>query len=301
MTCIYSAETKDSVLKRLRDPILSIGLTDITVNFSVNVDLLELLDVLNASPNTNVARLDVSSSVCAPRIVEKIGEFLMHSKTLRSLSLWIHKYDLKSYTGLSNALKFNTTLEELHLREECQNKTVTDVFFEMMAVRQKGSYKIYLGSRELFGERLDLLMAKGLEEIFQANTKPFAQFTIMNEEIGPRAGDAIAKEITTTTSRIGLIFRGAKVSTEAALTIAYAMKRTKTIGLLLFTLTDDALAKDREIIQHAFEHAFWYNSRLPRGSAWYIFDEKQNIFIEIFLKYAKHLNRPFASLNLNFE
>lgn len=297
----YNPATKESILDRIINPT-SVELTDLTALFVNDDQIRELVNALALTQNTTLVHLDISTCLCSTHTIETLAKFLNSNNTLRRLAVWIHSENSLAYGILAHALSINVTLTELSLRENSENDSYARLFLKAIKKRQVNTpCKVYLGSRELYAERVDRKMSRHLKKELKTNLGPITQFTILGAEIGPYTGQVIADAIVDGSPRIGLIFKEVKITTAAALKIAYAMRTTKMISILRFHLTEQAMAEDRAVIQHAFEQAFLSNPLLPRGSSWYIFGDDHNDFALILIKYAQYFDRSFALLETVFN
>jgi hypothetical protein len=298
----YHAENKDTILNWIDSPHIQyqrgvrrvLELRIIFVAVEDERDFEDLIDKLIKTPGT-VRHLCARNIKCSTRLVKKIATLLTANSTLAFLTIWLDKEDVISHKRLAFAFTKNTTLEELQLYqdEEYTNINIVNLFYGAIARRTTPDvYKVYLGKRELFSERLDVLHSRSLPEMFAKSTSDVIEMNMSPfVVIGARTGAAIAQQIIKNTHQ-GFLLRGGKINMDGITQIACAMRRTKSVTILRLNVAPDISRAERAQIEALFETAFTKNPFLGRGSRWYLFDDKTNFFAQMLRKHPMSIDMP---------
>ena len=287
----YHAENKETILNWIDSPHIQyqrgerhvLELRIIFVSTQDEDVFEELIDKLTETPGT-VRHLQAPNIKCSRCLVRKIARMLAVNKTLACVSIAFNKDDMTAHLALARALIKNTTLEEIQFNhdEEYTNKNIVTLFYNVISRRTRPDvYKLFLGNRELFTERLDLLHSRALPGIFAKTTTDTIEMNMSNfVVIDKRSGEVIAQQIANNTHR-GFIIRGGKITFAALSYIAQAMSATKSVAILRLNISPSITAEQHAQIATIFERAFLKNPFLPRGSRWYLFDDQTNYFAQL--------------------
>lgn len=253
----------------------------------------ELIDKLAESPGT-VRHLNAPNIKCSRRLVRKIARMLAVNNKLAFITISLDKDDTPAHMTLAKAIIKNPVLEEIMINpnEEYNDGTIITAFYNVISRRIRPDvFKLYLGKRELFTERLDLIHSRALPDILARSTSDTIDMNMSNfVTIDTKCGAVIAQQIVKNTHR-GFVLRGGRITLAALTQIARAMSATRSVAIL--RLNADGTSTERQQIIDLFEKAFLKNPFLARGSRWYLFDDKTNYFAHFLRKHPLPLDSLF--------